>query len=59
MYILASRREDQTNRDISASKFSDAPGNDNGMSSILLLYAAQASRSALYPSVIITNAMIC
>lgn len=39
MYILASRREEQTNRDkdviISASKISD-PANDNGMSSILL-----------------------
>jgi len=33
MYILASRREDQTNRNISASKISDAPGNDNATSS--------------------------
>lgn len=40
MYILASRREEQINKDkdviISASKNSDAPGHDNGMLPILL-----------------------
>jgi hypothetical protein len=42
MYILASRRGEQTNKDkdviVSASKNSDAPGNDDGMSSILLFH---------------------